>query len=84
MQLGLFAETADNDGGAQIRTGRQFAEGLRDLKGELAGRRKNQRLDGRAAFWQVGGGVSIHQPFENGQQEGERFAGAGLGGGDYV
>ena len=73
-QLGVFAEAADDDGGAQAGARRHFGEGLVDLDGEFP----------RGAQDQGACALLVCQPLDEGQHESERLAGARLGSGDEV
>ena len=75
-----MANAADDRGHADLREAAVGAEGFRDLGDQLAGRGQHQRAaHGRA----VRDGVGEHA-LDDGEREGGRLAGAGLGDAEQV
>ena len=77
LQLRSLAESADGDGGANAGARRHFGEGLVDLDGEFARRAQDDGAD-------AGMRRLLRDQVDDGQDKRERFAGAGLRGGDHV
>ena len=77
IQLSVLIEAADDGGGAEAGTTRQFDESLLNLDRQFAGGAEDQRLH-------AGLLLGLQQRLQHGQQERKRFAGAGLCRGDDV
>ena len=79
LGLGQLLYPAENHAAAQVGSGPVGGKVLVDLQGQLPGRGEHQRPYGPA-----GAAGSAVQPLQNGQGEGGRLAGAGLGAAQHV
>ena len=80
LDLAAVAQTADDGAQAQAEAAAVGVEAARDLDGELAGRREDERARALGLGALLGGGEVL----QHGQREGRGLAGAGLGDAENV